>query len=171
MNKPLTALKSKGESPVAKRSALIIPMKFIAYKTGRSFLPPTTGADFSLAGFRSEGKTGERGWLDYLLIGLLTLSAHFYIVQRFHDGARNEPPVTPVKVPPMVQVTLIPPPVPKPIVQPPPPPPVPKKWMSKSRNPRKSSRPNRSRKKSWRSNHKFPSLNRHPSQWSGEWNT
>ena len=101
MNKPLTALQSKGESPVAKKSALIIPMKFIAYKTGRSILP-ATGGDLSLAGFRSEGKTGERGWLDYLLIGLLTLSAHFYIVQRFHDGARNELPLTPVKVPPMV---------------------------------------------------------------------
>ena len=141
MNKPLTALQSNGESPVAKKSALIIPMKFIAYKTGRSILP-TTGTDFSLAGFRSEGKTGERGWLDYLLIGLLTLSAHFYIVQRFHDGARNELPVTPVKVPPMVQVTLIPPPLPKPIVQPPPPPPpVPKKVEVKKPEPKKAEPP------------------------------
>ena len=138
MNKPLTALQSEGQSPVAKKSARIIPMKFVLYKTGRSVLP-VSDADFSLAGFRSEEKTGERGWLDYLLIGLLTLSVHFYIVQRFHDGARNELPVTPVKVPPMVQVTLIPPPPPKPIVQPPPPPPPPepKKVEVKKPEPKK----------------------------------
>ena len=123
MNNSVKALQNGAESEVADKSAHIIPMQFVVYKTGRSILPAQVG-HFGLSGFRADPETGDRRWLDYLLIGLLTLSAHVYIVQRFHDASRNEEPVTPVKVPPMVQVTLMPPP-PKPIVQPPPPPPPP----------------------------------------------
>ena len=123
MNKPLKALPNGAESDVADQSAQIIPMKFVVYKTGRSILP-AAAAGLGLSGFRADAKTGEKRWLDYLLIGLLTLSAHAYLVQRFHDAARDEKPATPVKVPPMVQVTLLPPPKPV-VVQPPPPPPPP----------------------------------------------
>lgn len=122
MNKPLKTIESASESVAADQSAQIIPMKFVIYKTGRSILP--AGAEgFSLAGFRSEEDTDERSWRDYLLLGVLTLLLHIYVVQRFNDISSHEPPVTPPKIPPMVQVTLIPPP--QPIVQPPPPPPPP----------------------------------------------
>lgn len=124
MNNPLKSLQTSAESVAAGKSADIIPLKFVIYKTGRSLLPTADGG-FGLADFRSDARTGEKSLLDYLLIGLLTLLVHFYIVQRFHDVSEHEVPVTPVKVPPMVQVTLIPPTPPKPIVQPPPPPPPP----------------------------------------------
>ena len=124
MNNPLKALQSGAESAAAGNSALVIPLKFVIYKTGRSILPATPGG-LGLADFRSETKTGDKYLLDYLLIGVLTLLAHVFIVQQFHDISQHEVPVTPVKVPPMVQVTLVVPPPPKPIVQPPPPPPPP----------------------------------------------
>ncbi|CAG0965020.1 hypothetical protein MYXO_00980 [Myxococcaceae bacterium] len=124
MNNPLKALQPGAESEAAVESARVIPLKFVLYKTGRNILATPAG-DSGLAGFRSDAESGERNLLDYLLLGLLTLLAHVYIVQGFHDLSRHEEPITPVKVPPMVQVTLIPPTPPKPIVQPPPPPPPP----------------------------------------------
>ena len=124
MNNPLKALQSGAEVEAAESPARVIPLKFVLYKTGGS-LPPAPAGGYGLAGFRSEEKSGDRSLLDYLVIGALTLLVHVYIVQHFHDAARHEEPITPVKVPPMVQITLVPPTPPKPIVQPPPPPPPP----------------------------------------------
>jgi protein TonB len=102
-------------------------MKFILYKTGRT-MPSAGGGSLGLGSPATDAEGDERRWLDFFLIGLLTLLAHVYMVRHFHDTARDGLPITPVKVPPMVQVTLIPPPPPKPIVvQPPPPPPPVKK--------------------------------------------
>jgi protein TonB len=123
MNKPLSAPKPGAAAGAAENpAARILPMKLVIYKTGRSILPSTA---IDLTGYRFTQKDGERSLLDYLLIGLLTLLAHFFLVRGFHDAASHEAPLTPVKVPPMVQVTLLTPP--KPIVEPPPPPPPPQK--------------------------------------------
>lgn len=125
MNKLLMAPQSGAEygEAAANKSARVVPMKLVLYKTGRSLLSADAG---DLADFRLDVKNAERNGWDYALLGLLVLLAHIYIVQRFHDVSQHEEPVTPVKVPPMVQVTLMQPP--KPIVQaPPPPPPPPKK--------------------------------------------
>ena len=123
MNKPVKALPSGAVSNAPGKSAHIIPMEYVMYKTGRSILP-VEASSFSLSSFRAYAHAGDKRWLDYVLIGVLTLLVHVYIVQRFHDVSRSEEPITPVKVPPMVEVTLMPPP-PKPIVEPPPPPPPP----------------------------------------------
>lgn len=119
MNNPLKTLPSGTDSVVAKSAAEIIPMKFVMYKTGHNLLPAAVGGR-GLAYFKTNAQSGERRWLDYVLIGLLTVSVHVYTVRHFNDVSSSEVPLTPVKVPPMVQVTLMPP---KPIVQPPPPPP------------------------------------------------
>ena len=135
MNKPLKALQSGAESEVAGKSAQIIPMKFVLYKTGRTILS-AEGSSLGLGSTITVAEGDERRWLDFFLIGLLTILAHVYIVQHFQNTARNGPPITPVKVPPMVQVTLIPPP-PKPIVVQPPPPPPPVKKAEPPPKPKK----------------------------------
>jgi len=123
MNNPLKIPHTETQAG-ADDSAQVIPLKFVIYKTGRSLLPaPASG--LGLADHKVETKTDERGLRDYLLLGTLALLTHIYVVQRFQDISQHEEPITPVKVPPMVQVTLIPPTPPKPIVQPPPPPPPP----------------------------------------------
>ncbi|MFM8330734.1 MAG: hypothetical protein ACKN9T_03505, partial [Candidatus Methylumidiphilus sp.] len=122
MNKPLKALQSGADTQAPTPSAHIIHFNFALSKVGQSILPGQADT-LSLSGFRDESNTDDKRRLDYLLIGLLTVVAHFYLVQWFQNAARNAEPLTPVKVPPMVQITLTPPP--KPIVQPPPPPPPP----------------------------------------------
>jgi protein TonB len=125
MNKPLTALQSGAEFGLAGTPVHIVPMKFAGYQAENTALPADAGG-FGLTGFRIAAKSDERSWLDYLLIGALSLLVHFYIVQLFQDKTvEEEPVITPIKVPPMVQVTLMQ--SAKPEVQPPPPPPPPKK--------------------------------------------
>ncbi|QFY42717.1 energy transducer TonB [Candidatus Methylospira mobilis] len=122
MNKPLTALRYGAAEPrVTGSSTRNIPVNFFAYEPESAALTAESGS-FGLADFRGDAQSDERSLRDYFLIGVLTLLAHIYIVQQFHDtSAEDDAVITPVKVPPMVQVTLLQPP--KPIVEPPPPPP------------------------------------------------
>jgi protein TonB len=121
MNNPLKALSTEA-GLAAEESGHIIPLKFVIYKTGNS---AGESPRFGLADFKADLEAGEKGLSEYLLVGILAILAHVYLVQNFQDSASHEEVLTPVKTPPMVQITLVPPEPPKPIVQPPPPPPPP----------------------------------------------
>lgn len=125
MNNPLKTIPTVSESTAPVNAGQVIPMKFVIYKTGRSLLS-VADKGLDLAHFKFENDTEERKFSDYLLLGILALLLHVYVVQRYQDLSHNLDSLTPVKVPPMVEITLTPPPPPpKPIVQPPPPPPPP----------------------------------------------
>ncbi len=121
MSTSLKVLQTQAEP--AADSALPMPFRFNKEETRQTLVP--TVAALRLFDHKQEESAAEKGLREYILVGFLALLVHIYIVQGFQDVSSHQEVITPVKVPPMVQITLVPPKPPEPVVQPPPPPPPP----------------------------------------------
>lgn len=125
MNRPLINfqfVESDFRSPNKDHVAKIFPLKPAANELNAGGLPAAASA-VALGHFKTGTEQSDRKWLDYLILGVLSIVIHAVVVDYANSmRVEREEIVEPVKIPPKVEISLVRP-QPKPVIQPPPPPP------------------------------------------------